>query len=202
VVIPRPLLAAAPAAAVLLCPPNLIGFAPYVDGGLPYVDFLTFYGPGQYYLTAALFWVFGENLLFLRLLHVASLAALALAVGSTAWQITRSEAAARWSSVTAVAVMLYAMPNAGYPAVLATLLLLTTVTVLESWERRGERWRLAAASSLAGLSGIFRWDFALYGLAALVLAVMIKVVGERDKRRAGASLGAALGPALGILFIV
>jgi hypothetical protein len=173
-----------------------------VDGGLPYVDFLTFYGPGQYYLTAALFWVFGENLLFLRLLHVASLAALALAVGSTAWQITRSEAAARWSSVTAVAVMLYAMPNAGYPAVLATLLLLTTVTVLESWERRGERWRLAAASSLAGLSGIFRWDFALYGLAALVLAVMIKVVGERDKRRAGASLGAALGPALGILFIV
>lgn len=47
------------------------GAVKVLDGGIPYRDFWTAYGPGQYYLVAAAFKIFGVNLLTARMYTLA-----------------------------------------------------------------------------------------------------------------------------------
>src|SRR5262245_47489977 len=75
---------------VLLLPRYLVGVVAHdegfiasgamlvANGKLPYRDFLNFYGPAEYYVLAALFAVFGQDLLVLRIVHVCTLAALGI----------------------------------------------------------------------------------------------------------------------------
>jgi hypothetical protein len=99
------------------------------DGMLPYRDFFSMYGPGQYYLTAAIFFLLGENLLFVRLLHIALLAALGTAIYSLARQVTNNPGRSLFLLPVYAAIVLFAKPNAGYPAITATLFLLLSAFV-------------------------------------------------------------------------
>ena len=54
------------------------------DGMIPYRDFSSLYGPGQYYLTAAVFAALGETLFSARILHAILLATLGSAIFSLA----------------------------------------------------------------------------------------------------------------------
>ena len=48
-----------------------------LDGGVPYRDFWTMYAPGQFYAVAALFWLFGRELL-VQAIAAAAIRAVAL----------------------------------------------------------------------------------------------------------------------------
>jgi hypothetical protein len=179
---------------ILLTPSNLVGFTIHdegfiatgamllLDGRLPYRDFLSFYGPAQYYLAAFLFALFGEDLLVLRLLHVAWLAAL----GTMVWAVGRKVAAQSsflplLGTGAFVALALYAMPSAGYPAIPATAFLIAAVFVLFGWTPAHGSRRLLAASALVGLAGLFRWDFGLYALIALSGAIIITLWSQKAR---------------------
>jgi len=143
------------------------------DGGLPYRDFLSMYGPGQYYVTAAIFSVFGESLIFIRYLHVFLLAALGMAIY---WLAKRASAGTSGYVLLLpgyVGVVLFAHPSAGYPAIAAVLFLVLSALALSKWADSFHSGRLALASSMIGVAGLFRWDFGIIGLAALAFTVAV-----------------------------
>lgn len=175
-----------------------------LDGALPYRDFLSMYGPGQYLLTAAAFTVFGEQLLAVRILHGLILSSLALLVLLVARGLSKPGSFSPYVAfLTCLAITLFANPNVGYPAVTAGLLLLASVRVF--FERKPETANnsLAKCSALVGLAGVFRWDFGLLGLAALsVAAVLDRLEAGTIPRSWPIMTAAVAGPALGILFVV
>ncbi len=207
-------------ASVVLMPANLIGVTIHdegfiatgamliLHGKLPYRDFLSFYGPAQYYVVAFLFAIFGQDLLVLRLAHVAWLGALAVAVGAVCRRI-----AAKTDGLpipprylpaigiaASMAIALYAMPTPAYPAVPATvLLLLASLSLFEDGSsERLRSWLIA--SGWVGVAGLFRWDFGIYGLAALLLALLLALWSRQASLRAYLRHGLmAVGPATLIL---
>jgi 4-amino-4-deoxy-L-arabinose transferase-like glycosyltransferase len=171
--------------AILLTWPNLIGVSIHDEGfiasggmlilrgKLPYRDFLSFYGPAQYYFVAGLFGLFGEDLIVLRLLHVAWLATLVLAVWLICRRVAKANSAPLLAVVAVISLTVYALPNPGYPSIPATILLLFSAFLLVEWHA-GERSRaLLTASVLVGLASLFRWDFGVFGLAALSMTAAI-----------------------------
>jgi hypothetical protein len=154
-----------------------------LDGKLPIRDFFTRYGPGQFYLHAALFGLLGEQLWVVRLTHVATLAGLGVAI----YALAERFAGGGWKAASCLWLaflwlVLFVQPVIAYAAHLAVLFLLCSVLVLraEDDERAGRS--LAVASVLVGLAGLFRWDVGGFGLAALLVAALFTGGGSRTRR--------------------
>jgi hypothetical protein len=141
-------------------------------GALPVRDFYMIYGPGQYYFIAGIFHILGENLFWMRAFHVLCLALLGVVVVVvTAFTAPRRWAWAVLSALVYVSMTGVALPHAGYPSVLATLLLLAAGLAFATWAEAGARHWLGMASVFVGMVGVLRWDFGAYGLLAQALAV-------------------------------
>jgi len=200
----------------LFLPPSLMGVGTFdegfivtgamqvLHGKLPYRDFLSFYGPGQYYLTAGLFAVFGERLAVVHIAHAALLAGLAAAVFAVARAATKDQRATPTITVLAFAgIPLYAQPQVGYPAISALLALLLATLVFGQWVV-GQRWRILGLASLfVGIASIFRWDFGVFGLLALAITITALVLSRPTAARRMVLMGVcATGPALSIMAAV
>ena len=144
--------AAALLAAVLLLPMALQGVGIFDEGfiasgammilrgDLPLRDFYVIYGPGQYYLSAGLMALFGESLLVTRVVHVLLLAGLAATVAAASYQLAYGRL--RLSLLPASAFVLMTvnfLPNPGYPAVPAVLLLMLATWPLGHWRAGPKR---------------------------------------------------------------
>lgn len=173
------------------------------DGMLPYRDFLSMYGPGQYYVTAAIFSLLGEELRFVRFLHVALLAALGMAIYLLAKKSSEGVGKPLLLLLAYVGIVLFAQPNVGYPAITATLFLLLSAFALIKWAHTLRADRLVLASCMIGIAGLFRWDFGIFGLVALTLTMTFATL--QEKRNTGRNihfitwLFAAIAPAMLIL---
>lgn len=176
------------------------------DGKLPYRDFLSVYGPGQYYVTAAIFSVLGEELRFARYLHVALLASLGLTTYVLAKQSSRGTAGPLLLLLGYIGIVMFAKPSVGYPAITATLFLLLGAFGLIKWADTFRADGLVLASCMIGIAGLFRWDFGIFGLLALAFTLAIVMMQERgntDRPIPFISWAiAALGPALLILAVI
>ena len=132
-------------------------------------DFRWAYGPAEPFLLAALFKAFGISLLQWRVLRVLVDAAVALVV----YVLLRRFAPA-WMALlgwlTAACAM--AQPRSANPFPFALLLALCAVAVATGgWG--SPRARMLAAAALSALAAAFRLDFALYGVAAVVVAMLV-----------------------------
>ena len=141
-------------------------------GGLPMRDFFVIYGPGQYYLVAAAFAAFGEDLAVLNLLH---LTVMALLGGLLAAQGARlCPARARLAAVvTGLAFTAFALcfpPSPGYAAITAAALLVAAVAQLPGVVAKGSATGLLRVSVCLGLAGLVRWDFGVFGFLVLALS--------------------------------
>lgn len=176
------------------------------NGMLPYRDFFSFYGPGQYYVTAAIFSVLGEDLRFVRLLHVALLAALGMAIYFLAKKLSEGVGKPLLLLLTYVGIVLFVQPNVGYPAITATFFLLFSVFALIKWADTLRADSLVLASSIIGIAGLFRWDFGIFGLLALTLTMTFVTL--QKKRNKGRNihfinwLFAAIAPAMLIMTVI
>ena len=184
---------------------SVVGGAMLVgDGMIPYRDFSSLYGPGQYYLTAAIFYVLGETLSSARILHALLLAILGITIFSLPGQ--KSSKRSLVLLLVYVGIVLFAQPNVGYPAITATIFLLSGALPLLEWSRAGRMSSLLLASSLVGIAGLFRWDFGFFGLVAITSATAIAMIDERGKSTraipALPCLVGALTPAMLILAAV
>ncbi len=145
-----------------------------LDGRLPYRDFLSMYGPGQYYLTAALFALFGEQLLVVRLAHGFILAGLAVIVFVIAKDFSKHNRNLPFVVFFIyIGVGLFAKPSVGYPAITATLLLLMGALALGKWVVESKNWILLLSSVAVGSAGLFRWDFGVFGLSVMGFTVLV-----------------------------
>lgn len=173
----------------LFLPPNLMGINIFdegfivsgallvKEGGLPYRDFLSMYGPGQYYLTAAIFSVLGENLLYVRFLHVFLLSALGVVIYQLAKQTTTSPNEPLLFLPGYIALILYVKPSVGYPAISSTLFVLLSVLALHGQPFHTKK--LIVASCMIGIAGLFRWDFGIFGLFAIATTLVIAAMQEK-----------------------
>ncbi len=173
------------------------------QGALPIRDFYVIYGPGQYYLTAGAFELFGEDLLVSRALHVLLLALLGAAVAACSWVLMpRSRL---WPVLTALAYLFAAgtlQINSGYASIPAALLLLGGCLMYAQWTETGAKTSLLAASSLAGLAGFFRWDFGIFGLVALTITTSGLLFARHASRSsAGRSIATAVMPGLVLIMV-
>lgn len=141
-------------------------------GWLPIRDFYVIYGPGQYYLTAALFALFGEDLAVHRLLHLGVLCAFGSLLTLLAWRFSRGQLA--WLVLTGGAYALgaaLALPNAGYAAVPASLLLVLAACAQARHAETGRAFHMLLAAVCIGLAGLMRWDFGIFGALVGVLGL-------------------------------
>src|SRR5574340_868563 len=134
-------------------------------GEVPYRDFWTAYSPGQFYVLAALYRVFGANLLVGRIYTVAAEWAIAVAL----YLIVRRLAGHRPAMLAcmACAVWLGYAASPLYPAIPALALALTGYVCLS----RHESPRYVLAGFLTGGAILLRHDLGIYALLAQTITI-------------------------------
>jgi hypothetical protein len=162
----------------------LFGASRVMDGDVPYRDFYTIYPPGQIYLLAGLFKVFGTSVLVERIWDTVVRAGCVVLV-----LIVVSQAAPRRNAMLAAAASLVFLGYAGYyaypvfPALAAALASVACLT--PALERSNPvRWLLASGICV-GIIVLFRHDVgvAVFGAECLILAVLTwfqRANGTRD----------------------
>ncbi len=152
-------------------------------GEVPYKDFWWFYPPGQPYLLAVLWKLFGPSLLTWRILRVLVNAAVAL----LAYVLARRMAPRPLALVAWLAsIVVLAAPTGPHPYPVAMAFALGCLLLFDR--------NPALAGVLTGLTGFWRIEFAAYlGLAVLVGYALRP--GDHRARDALRFVGAALGMA-------
>src|SRR5581483_2110597 len=170
------------------------GFAVYgaariVAGDLPYRDFWTIYAPGQFYVLATLYRVFGETLLIERLWDTVVRFALALLVYLVTARLTSPRIAVVPGLIATI--WLGAADYYGYavfPALACSLL--NVLALLRYVATRGGHW-LAAGGAAVGVATLFRHDLGAYAFlsGSLVLAAYALLGGAGPPRTLAARCG-------------
>jgi hypothetical protein len=172
---------------------SLYGAVRVLHGQLPYRDFWTMYGPGEFYVLAGAFRLFGVYALWGRVLFLAVNSVSLAAVFYVAEELTQR----LWWSLGTAAVVFVWLSSVGsyefpvYPAL--TLILIAAVLMLRRWRDGGPRWAIYAGLAL-GIAALFRHDLALYALVALCIAAVFDKLRDpahalrERRRRAGAEL--------------
>jgi hypothetical protein len=163
-----------------------------VDGQLPYSDFRWAYGPGQPFLTAGLFELFGPSLIVWRIVR----ALIDAAVATLVYSLVRRRAP-EWLALVAWLTTACAMaqPLSANPFPLALLFGLAAVAVALADPLTTRR--ALAAGALCGLAAAWRLDFGLYAGLAVVVAVLARPGTGRDRlTRVAWSAGAAIAVGL------
>ena len=134
------------------------------DGQVPYSDFWWFYPPGQPYLLAGLWELFGSSLLPWRILRVACDAGVAVLV----WSLARRGGASPRVALAAwlCAALAMAYPTGPHPFPLTLVMALGSLLLLER--------RPALAGALAGLAAVWRIEFAAYLCLGALLAYALR----------------------------
>jgi hypothetical protein len=165
----------------------LTGAARAMDGAVIHRDFYTNYGPGQFYVLAALFKMFGASVLVERIWDT-----VVRSVSVVLVFIIVGRAAPSWLAVSASAVSLLWLATFGfygYPVFPALAADLAGLVFLIPVLGRAGRWpALVAAGACAGLTTLFRYDvgFATFAAEGAILAgsVWRRPLARPDRRRA------------------
>src|ERR1019366_1617224 len=138
-------------------------------GGLPYRDFWTAYGPGQYYLLAGLFKLFGTTLLVARVYTIFVEWIVTILAYSIGRKLTGS-LGGLVSSVT-VAVWLNLDRSVLYPMVPALLFVLAGYLLL-SYSSSNPKL-IVVAGLLVGCAVLVRHDLGVYAFAGQIVLIAI-----------------------------
>lgn len=164
-----------------------------LNGDVPYRDFWTQHAPGQFYLLAALFKIFGPSVVIERLLDTVTKAAIL----TTCFAIIGSWASLRFAIVGwfICAIWLMYLPFHGFPLFPAILLCLLSVHFIGSFLKSARRAHVFFAGLCGGATALFRHDVGLYICLtnALFLSGHLFIRRRSDLRRAAMSLLPLLG---------
>lgn len=149
----------------------LTGALRTMAGDIPHRDYYSTYGPGQNYLVAGLFAVFGKDLIVARLfslllLTLTAAAAFVLTLGRMRWY---------FSMLTLMMVLAFLVGWQAhlYPIYPAILLALVGAIVLLKNSVAPSRMALFVAGACAGGAALFRYDSGFFILVSHCLALAI-----------------------------
>lgn len=166
----------------------LVGALGVLRGDVPYRDFWTLYGPGQYWVVAGLFKLFGPSILVERMWDSAVRAGLAALAFGLCWEFIN-----RWLALMAwmfSLIWLWSVGFYGYPLLPAALFGLASAYLLIKYMTgsAGE-WAVAAVGACAALAGLFRHDIGGYTFIAAMAAIWIgHMFGPHQSRRRASAL--------------
>jgi hypothetical protein len=143
------------------------------DGQVPYRDFWWFYPPGQPYLLAALWKLFGPSLVAWRIVRVLCDAAVAL----LAWALARRGGASERLALAAwlVAALAMAYPSGPHPFPPTLAMCLGALLLMDR--------RPALAGALAGVAAFWRIEFAAYLALGVLLGYALRPGSRRERVR-------------------
>ena len=147
----------------------LAAAARIAEGQVPYSDFWWFYPPGQPYLLAALWEVFGPSLLPWRIVRVLCDAGVAVLAYALALRGGASPRLAIASWLAAALAMAY--PSGPHPFPVVMVLALAVLLLFEE--------RPLTAGALAGVAAAWRIELAAYLGLGIVLAYAVRGVAAR-----------------------
>ena len=164
------------------------------DGQLPYQDFPWPYGPAHPYLLAAASELFGESLLWWRIVRVACDAGVALLV----FVLVHRAVGLKWGlAAWLCAACAMAQPVSANPFPPALLLGLAAFAVATA-PGPPRRWWLWAGL-LIGAASAWRLDFALYAGGAVAITALVRPPGDVGARALAVARFAGAAMAAGLL---
>jgi hypothetical protein len=148
----------------------LTGAARVLAGAVPHRDFYANYGPGQFYILALLFKLFGPSMLIERGWDMAVRAGIVSLVFLLATRMATRRTAVLAAAVCCTWLGLLGYPSYPvFPALAATLAGQAFLMAARQAERRGPP--LLMAGACMGLAALFRYDVGVAGLATAVASV-------------------------------
>jgi len=147
-------------------------------GDVPYGDFWTMYPPGQFYLLAGLFMLFGVSLLAERILSVILMLALAIVV----FLIIRSLTSQKYALLGVLILLSWMITGSLFSSPILTGIFTATsgIYFLMKYLRGGPRRDLIVAGFLSGATVVFRHDIGFYTVVvALLILVPFVLFGSR-----------------------
>lgn len=156
------------------------GFAVYnservLNGDIPYKDFWTIYPPGQFYVIAALFKIFGTNLLVSRLYDTLVRFAIVVCVYLLARKMSYRAGPALYAC-TMVSLLLGLAGSYNYAVFPALALCLLAILILIGYVASGKQSCLLLTGVLLGIAIFFRWDIGLFAIASIISTVIFLVI--------------------------
>jgi hypothetical protein len=161
----------------------LEGVTRVLDGQVIYRDFHHTYAPGRFYLFAALFKVFGEDLVVVRATWVALRALIVV----LAWLLARRLVAGPLAWAPPLALL--AVPGPWHKSFFHLFLVATTLAGVSLFERGG-RGRSFAAGVVLGLALLFRQDVGI--AASCAFGLVLAAEGLRARRGGAAAPGVSV----------
>ncbi len=165
----------------------LTGAMRVLAGQVPHHDFYANYGPGQFYVLAGIFRLFGESILVERLYDLFLKAFIGALVYKTVLAYCRRSIAI---CAALVSLLWFFGLNemAGNPIVpVAFLNLVASILILPVFLRPLSAKRMLAAGAVAGMGALVRYDtgIALFGVQASVVAIAtyLRVSDTKDRLR-------------------
>ena len=152
---------------------SVVGALQILEGRVPYRDFWTMYAPGQFYLTALVFELFGREIVFQGVVAALIRGTIAAILFMLARRLGLSRLLAAALTLLLSAGMLTnpyvewaGLEISSYDT--AILLLLISVGLVVRYVTDGGRRSLVWAGVMAGLAACFKHDVAAYMVAAIV----------------------------------
>lgn len=150
-----------------------------LEGGMPYKDFWTLYAPGQFYITAAVFNIFGASIKIARIFAVIILSLTCCGVYFLVRKICPKLFAILAFLFLLALFKSYMVYNR--PGQLAILFfVLSCFAILNYLKSKRSIW-LATTGILVGVTGLFRQDFGFYIFIPVFLLILLKEKNQKER---------------------
>ncbi len=167
----------------------LVGAARVAGGAVPYRDFWSIYGPGQFHLLALLFRLFGVSILVVRVASVATWFLLGWIVFRTGLRLLSPALATVVALAAVIQVDFFGFHGAPVPT--AVLLAMASSYFLVAYLQTRRPRHLLSCGLLLGLVPVFRHDIGGYTLAAQVLVLVPYLLAGTPEKLSGIRTRAA-----------
>lgn len=152
---------------------STVGAERVLNGEIPYRDFWTMYAPGQYYLLAIIFQVFGKHLL-VEVIAASIIGALSALL---CYQIVLKLSDQRLLGISSAAIFVASTYNirnrlGSYPPAIL-LILLAHYSVIRFYQTQKSRYLLFSGMA-TGLSILFKHDIGIYSSIVILLGVFVE----------------------------
>ncbi len=175
---------------------STVGAERVLAGDLPYRDFWTMYAPGQFYLLALVYKIFGTH----YLAEAVSASVICAAAASLCYLLVRNLEVEKPVALVCAIIFLAAIYNTGYHKNLGSyptsiLFILLGLNCIARFYKDGRRKFLLMAGFATGATVVFKHDIGAYTALAIVTGLVVHHFAERfaGRRATASSLLSKLG---------